>query len=103
MLEKAVDGKNFVYTLDIMISGGGSMKREAAFFGIHIYSIFSGRKPMLDLELQTLGLLSFISSAEDCDAIQFIKKVPVKTSFFHSEENQLEQLLDTIIQNVGKN
>ena len=102
VIEKAVDGKNLAYYADTMISGGGTMNREAAFFGAHVYSIFSGRKPMLDLELQTLGLLSFISSAEDCDAIQFIKKVPVKTSFFHSEENQLELLLDTIMQNVKK-
>ena len=57
---------------------------------------------MLDLELQKSGLLSFISSAEDCNAIQFKKKLPVKTGFFHAEENQLEQLVNAIIQNVRK-
>ena len=103
VIEKAVDGKNLAYYADTMISGGGTMNREAAFFGAHVYSIFSGRKPMLDLELQNLGLLSFISSAEECNAIQFKKKLPVKTGFFNSEENQLEQLLNTIIQNVRKN
>jgi len=100
VLEKAVDGKNLVYYADTMISGGGTMNREAAFFGAHVYSIFSGRKPMLDLELQRLGLLSFISSAEECNAIQFIKKMPVRTAFFHTEENQLEQIVNAIIQDV---
>lgn len=103
VLEKAIDGKNLMYYVDTMISGGGTMNREAAFFGAHVYSIFSGRKPMVDLELQKLGLLSFISSVEDCDAIQFEKKSPVKTESFQSDNNQLEQLLDNIIQNVKNN
>lgn len=103
VLEKAIDGKNLIYYADTMISGGGTMNREAAFFGAHVYSIFSGRKPMLDLELQKLGLLSFIGSAEDCNAIQFKEKLSGKAAFFHSEENQLEPLLNSIIQDVKKN
>ena len=42
--EKALDGKNLVYYADTMISGGGTMNREAAFFGAHVYSIFSGKE-----------------------------------------------------------
>ncbi len=102
VIGKAIDGKNLAYFADTMISGGGTMNREAAFFGADVYSIFSGKKPMMDLKLQELGLLKFISSGEDCNAIQFHKKLPGKATFFHSCENQLEELLDTIIQNVKK-
>jgi uncharacterized protein len=103
VLEKSVDGKNLVFYADTMISGGGTMNREAAFFGAHVYSIFSGKKPMLDMELQKLGLLSFISQAEDCDTIRFEKKRPLTSRFFNTETNQLTKLLDTIISNVKIN
>jgi predicted glycosyltransferase len=100
VLEKAIDGKNLVYYADTMISGGGTMNREAAFFGAHVYSIFSGKKPMLDIALQRMGLLSFIASAKDCNAIQFKRKSNVRDPYFNSESDQLEILLDGIIQNV---
>ncbi len=100
VIDYAMDGKNLVYYADAMISGGGTMNREAAFFGARVYSIFSGKKPMLDLELQNLGLLSFINSEEDCNTIQFQKKKPIKSTFFQSGEDQLEKLIDTITLNL---
>lgn len=102
VLESAVDGKNLAYYVDTMISGGGTMNREAAFFGAQVYSIFSGKKPMLDLELQKLGLLSFITSRKDCKNIQFKKKSIGWNTFEYNDATQLEQLIDIIIHHVKK-
>ncbi len=97
VIDKALDGKNLAYYADIMISGGGTMNREAAYFGTQVYSIFSGQKPMLDLELQKIGLLKFIESTDDCARIQFKKKSPSKQIFSHSSTNQIDPLIDQFI------
>jgi predicted glycosyltransferase len=92
-----MDGKNLAFHADLMISGGGTMNREAAYFGTRVYSIFSGPKPILDLELQKIGLLSFIESAKDCEGIKFLKKETQSVSSFTPRTNVLHQLVDQFI------
>lgn len=64
-LTKVVDGLQLVYAADVVISGGGTMNREAALLGTDVYSIFSGRKPYLDLFLMEQGRLRFIEKESD--------------------------------------
>ena len=40
--ELVVDGLNLIWFSDFVISGGGTMNREAAALGIPVYSIFRG-------------------------------------------------------------
>jgi predicted glycosyltransferase len=96
ILDTPMDGKNLAYHSDLMISGGGTMNREAAYFGTRVYSIFSGPKPMLDLELQKMGLLSFIESVDDCNRIKFIRKAAIGSSFTPGT-NVLGHLVDQFI------
>jgi predicted glycosyltransferase len=97
VLDTPMDGKNLAFHADLMISGGGTMNREAAYFGTRVYSIFSGPKPILDLELQKIGLLSFIESAKDCEGIKFLKKETQSVSSFTPRTNVLHQLVDQFI------
>jgi uncharacterized protein len=94
VLETAVDGRNLAYFADIMISGGGTMNREAAYFGAHVYSVFSGRKPMLDVELQKLGLLTFVESPRQCASIIFKKKNSGRQYFKANSNDTVSQLID---------
>jgi predicted glycosyltransferase len=69
-LKSAVDGLQLVYSADIVLSGGGTMNREAALLGTKTYSIFTGRKPYLDEYLQSQGRLTFINSEEQIRQIK---------------------------------
>jgi predicted glycosyltransferase len=40
--EQVVDGLNLIWISDLVISGGGTMNREAAALGVPVYSIFRG-------------------------------------------------------------
>lgn len=62
--EHAVDGMNLIWSSDLVISGGGTMNREAAALGVPVYSIFRGKIGAVDRHLQQEGKLVLIESAE---------------------------------------
>ena len=62
---EAVDGLNLVWHSDLVVSGGGTMNREAAALGVPVYSIFRGRIGAVDRQLQNEGRLTLIEHVED--------------------------------------
>ncbi len=62
---QVVDGLNLIWFSDVVISGGGTMNREAAALGVPVYSIFRGKTGAVDRYLSTSGRLVMIESAED--------------------------------------
>jgi predicted glycosyltransferase len=60
-----MDGLNLIWHSDLVISGGGTMNREAAALGIPVYSIFRGRMGAVDRYLEANGRLIFLERAED--------------------------------------
>lgn len=63
--EHVVDGLNVIWFSDLVISGGGTMNREAAALGVPVYSIFRGRIGAVDRYLAENGRLVLIESRED--------------------------------------
>jgi uncharacterized protein len=63
--EHAVDGINLIWFSDLVVSGGGTMNREAAALGVPVYSIFRGKIGAVDRQLQQEGRLRLIESVED--------------------------------------
>jgi hypothetical protein len=63
--EHVVDGLNLIWFSDLVISGGGTMNREAAALGVPVYSIFRGRIGAVDRYLAENGRLVLIESRED--------------------------------------
>jgi predicted glycosyltransferase len=59
------DGLNVIWNSDLVISGGGTMNREAAAMGIPVYSIFRGRIGTVDRYLADQGRLVFLETVED--------------------------------------
>ncbi len=72
--KKVEEGLNIVYYSDLVISGGGTMNREAAAMNTPVYSIFQGMRPSIDENLEKQGRLSFISLKDDFSKIVFKKK-----------------------------
>lgn len=63
--EQVVDGLNLIWFSDLVISGGGTMNREAAALGVPVYSIFRGKLGAVDKYLVTKKRLVLLESLED--------------------------------------
>jgi len=66
--QQAMDGLNLIWNSDLVISGGGTMNREAAALGVPVYSIFRGRLGAVDQLLAKTGRLTLIEKVEDIPA-----------------------------------
>jgi uncharacterized protein len=63
--EHVEDGLNLIWHSDLVISGGGTMNREAAALGIPVYSIFQGTIGAVDRYLADKGRLILIEKVQD--------------------------------------
>ncbi|HYG36027.1 MAG TPA: DUF354 domain-containing protein [Clostridia bacterium] len=70
---EAVDGLNLLWHSDLVVSGGGTMNREAAALGVPVYSIFRGKAGAVDRQLQREGRLTLIESNEEAGS-----KIPLE-------------------------
>jgi len=60
-----LDGMNLIWFSDLVISGGGTMNREAAALGVPVYSIFRGKIGAVDRYLTDCGRMTLIESVEE--------------------------------------
>lgn len=74
ILDEAVNGLDLAFASDLLISGGGTMNREAALLGVPVYSIFAGRQGALDRQMESQGLITFIRDARDLSKIRLEKR-----------------------------
>jgi hypothetical protein len=73
--DHVVDGLNLIWFSDLVISGGGTMNREAAALGIPVYSIFRGHIGAVDRYLAANGRLVLIEKPEDIETkVQLVKR-----------------------------
>lgn len=63
--ERAVDGLNLIWNSDLVISGGGTMNREAAALRVPVYSVFRGQIGAVDHYLADEGRLVLLETTED--------------------------------------
>jgi predicted glycosyltransferase len=63
--DHVVDGLNLIWHSDLVISGGGTMNREAAALGVPVYSIFRSKIGAVDQYLANSGRLVLLESVED--------------------------------------
>ncbi len=63
--EHVEDGLNLIWNSDLVISGGGTMNREAAAMGVPVYSIFRGKIGAVDHYLAEQGRLVLLETVED--------------------------------------
>lgn len=60
-----VDGLNLIWFSDLVVSGGGTMNREAAALGVPVYSTFRGKIGAVDRYLAERGRLTLLESVTD--------------------------------------
>jgi uncharacterized protein len=67
--KEAVDGLNLIWNADLVVSGGGTMNREAAALHVPVYSVFRGKIGAVDHQLEKEGRLVLVETLEDVDRI----------------------------------
>jgi predicted glycosyltransferase len=98
---QVMNGLNLLYFSDIVVSGGGTMNREAASLGIPVYSIFRGPIGRIDRKLEEEGRLTLISSPDDFSKIKLEKRektLPVDLK----ARPALEQIIKNIEYIIGQ-
>jgi predicted glycosyltransferase len=73
--QQVVDGLNLIWYSDLVISGGGTMNREAAALGVPVYSTFRGKIGAVDRYLHDQGRLVLLESVQDVQTkIQLLRR-----------------------------
>ncbi len=70
VLREPVHFVSLLKGVDLVVSSGGSMLREAAYLGVPAYSIFQSRIGAVDRYLESIGRLRFVVSSGDFGSIE---------------------------------
>lgn len=93
--EQVLDGANLLAAADLVVSGGGTMNREAAALGIPTVTIFAARSAAIDEYLLKENRLQKIESIADLDKIKLEKK---KSLNLRNKKNVREQIVNFILE-----
>ena len=72
-LESPVQFVSLLKSVDLVVSSGGSMLREAAWLGVPAYSIFQSETGSVDRHLESIGRLELIRGPEQFSRIRLAK------------------------------
>ena len=67
VLKQVEDGPSLIAAADLVVSGGGTMNREAAVLGVPAWSVFMGPPPHVDNCLAEEGRLRWVRSDKDLE------------------------------------
>jgi predicted glycosyltransferase len=91
--DKVLDGANLLASADLVISGGGTMNREAAALGIPTATIFAGQWAAVDEYLLQKNLMQKIETFEDLAKIKPKKKSIVNRRKYSDVKNKITDLI----------
>lgn len=93
-----MDGLNLIWFSDLVISGGGTMNREAAALGVPVYSVFRGKIGAVDQHLVETGRMTLLTNTEEVDnKLRLIRWKRPKNSD-NSKRPALQSIMQTIEQ-----
>ena len=103
--EFAVNGLNLIWYSDLVISGGGTMIREAAALKVPAYSIFGSEIGSVDKYLSEAGRLVLIRNKDDIkNKIRIEKRIRNDADIHHSKQTLMfitNSVLD-LMNEIGK-
>ncbi len=88
--ERAIDAQSLIAYADLVVSGGGTMNREAVALGAPVFTSFEGRLGAVDERLLEDGRLRRL---EDPDAIEIEKRTDPSRSRIRRHPRDLAQML----------
>jgi len=72
---EVIDAQSLIYYSDLVVSGGGTLNREAVALGTPAYTVFQGELGAVDAALIEQGRLRRLESAED---VEYAKKTATR-------------------------
>jgi uncharacterized protein len=97
------DGMNIIWNSDLVVSGGGTMNREAAAMGVPVYSIFRGPSGAVDRLLASQGRLVMLENVEQVRTkIQAVRRNKQEVSLSQEKSPALETILAHITRIAGE-
>lgn len=90
---EALDGSNLIAAADLVVSAGGTMNREAAALGVPAASVYAGKWAAIDEALVRDDRLIRISSREDIQALEIVKKTRRDARHETSVKNEVVNLI----------
>jgi predicted glycosyltransferase len=94
---QVMDGLNLIWNSDLVISGGGTMNREAAALGVPVYSIFRGKIGAVDRFLAGNGRLVLLEGVEDIYTKIVLERRRRVRSDFSASSAALRSISEAII------
>jgi predicted glycosyltransferase len=95
VLREAVPFASLLRGVDVVVSSGGTMTREAAYLGVPSYSIFQGRLGGVDRHLADIGRLHLIRSPDDFRDIELRPRGPEDP--LRSNPSLAEEIAETVL------
>jgi len=95
--DHVVDGLNLIWHSDLVISGGGTMNREAAALGVPVYSIFRGKIGAVDQYLANSGRLVLLESVKDIYTKIILNKSRRSRKIKRTNRVALHRIVDEIV------
>ena len=95
--ERAVDGLNLIWHSDLVISGGGTMNREACALGVPVYSVFRGKIGAVDKYLAKNGRMVLLESVEDVATKLDLSRRARTASGADMNSHSLQAIVDQIV------
>ncbi len=92
------DGLNLIWNSDLVISGGGTMNREAAAMGVPVYSIFRGKIGAVDRYLADEGRLIMVETVDDIRTkVKAVRRERLKRCLDGAGSHALETIISHIV------
>lgn len=93
---QVVDGLNLIWHSDLVVSGGGTMNREAAALGIPVYSVFRGTIGAVDRYLAANGRMVLLETPADLPDKLTVRRRDRGNHAFATELTTLEAVTNHI-------
>jgi predicted glycosyltransferase len=92
----AVDGLDLIWCSDLVVSGGGTMNREAAALGVPVYSLFRGTLGAVDAYLSRCGKLVLLKDDQDVrDHLRIVRR-PMRVKSQSEEHATLDSIVNQV-------
>jgi predicted glycosyltransferase len=95
VLRDAVPFVSLLKAVDVVISGGGTMTREAAYLGIPAVSVFRGAAGEVDRHLEATGRLTIVRSADELFVLDLRGLVRVQPMF--TNRSVPDEIADAVV------
>jgi len=98
VLDRPIDFVELYNAVDVVVSGGGTMTREAAYVGVPAISIFQGQLGAVDRYLASLGRLTLLSEPSELDLVDLhAPRQPPLAEHTYAVDRIVDRLLSIVV------